>query len=354
MPNSRLQTGPVGGEAVEECPSDELLFRYFEGLASAKERRAVEKHLNACDTCFSVVASVATDSPGLPTEAELLEFEKAVPLHPEAQLAKIRRYLAAHGSAPEVDRGADTSTQSVVGRANEFLGGLLGRLKGFVFPVLQPGFARVVYAVLALFVVTGGSYWGVFFYRTSYRVIRAERLMKENYTVYIAEDPRLSGDYAPSGVGERMSGARPSEKDRPYLTQAMTLTEKAIANGYESSKAKQLLAQIYIIQGQYAQADTILQQLAQESPPAASVFNDLGVLNCGKKNWETAARYFETAIQADPKINEARYNLALAKAEMGATAEAIAILNEYINLETIEGWKSAALRYKSKLQQGED
>jgi Tfp pilus assembly protein PilF len=192
----------------------------------------------------------------------------------------------------------------------------------------------------------GTAYWGVTFYRTGYQVIRAERLMKENFTVYMSEEPRLSGDYAPSGVGEMMSGGRSTQSDRPFLTQAMLFIQRALSNGDKSSKTKQLLAQILILKGQLTSADSILQYLSQESPSAASVFNDLGVLSFTMGKWEDAALSFEKAIYRDSLMTEARYNLALTRVKMKRTTEAVAVLNEYTNQE----WKGAALRLRGRLQ----
>ena len=171
--------------------------------------------------------------------------------------------------------------------------------------------------------------------------------MEKNYKVSVPDrEPRLSGNYDPTVLGTQMG---PAEKKRPYLDEPFKLAEDAIAHGYKGAPGKQLLAQLYILNEEYAQADSLLQQLKYESVTLAVTLNDLGVLHFNKKDWKTAAHFFTAAIAADSTTNEARYNLALAKIEMGETAGVIAILDDYVRFETVNGWKDAARKLKNNL-----
>ena len=330
-----------GGAVPEDCLSDDLLLSYFEGMLAEEGTLAVQRHLNTCPACFQVMASLVKNSATPLSEAEKEEADRLITLTPEEQVAKILSYVkeAPLPSSPSLSvRTLEACTRSI--RA----------LSDLVFPHDQSRPLRPVYALAAVFALSLSTFWGVRFYKTTYKIILAERLLQENFQIYMAETPRLSGSYAPTGVSVPMAANRP---DRPYLVSASELAEEAIANGSTSPKARQILSQIYIIQGEYNQADSIFRLVNPEAAGSATIMNDMGVLHFEKKEWQTSVDYFSAALQADPKLKEAQYNLALTKAAMGATQEAISLLHDYIASENVEGWRNAALRYKHKLEKGE-
>jgi tetratricopeptide (TPR) repeat protein len=96
------------------------------------------------------------------------------------------------------------------------------------------------------------------------------------------------------------------------------------------------------MQGAFSQADSVLRQIPAASLQQASLLNDQGVVHFAMNDLAAAARDFEAAINADPKLVEARYNLALTKAKMGLAAEALAVFNEYLALETRPQWRDIA------------
>jgi tetratricopeptide (TPR) repeat protein len=348
MPGERLPTEYRGREEAGECVSDELLFRYLDDAATPEEARVVQKHLLECKTCFDVVAALAKDSLHAPNEAEWVEFEKTVKPNPEKQIAGIMsrvndlfqpssRKVSERTEEPFVYKWAVLPMQSMGERLRRW----------FEVPKLAPRYAL---ALAVLLVVIAGTYWGMRFYKTTYRIAQAERLLRENYKVYMADTPRLSGGYESKAIGILMADSESVAAESFYLHQVSALVKAAIASGAESAKAKQLLAQILIIKKNTPRPIRSLNNFNQVTKSAA-VLNDLGVLYFGQEVWETAAQYFGAAMQADSQFVEARYNLALTKAKLGATDEAISILQDYINLETDEGWRNAAMVFRNKLEQ---
>ncbi len=348
MPGERLPTDLRGREGAGECISDDLLFRYLDGVATQKEARVVQKHLLECRTCFDVVAAVTKDSLHAPNEAEWVEFEKTVKPSPEKQIAGIMsrvnelfppssRRVREGTEEPIVNKSATSPTRNMWKRLWLW----------FEAPKLAPRYAL---ALATLVVVIAGAYWGIRFYKTTYRIAQAERLLRENYKVYMADTPRLAGGYESKGIGILMADSESVAVESSYLNQVSTLVKAAIASGAESVNAKQLLAQVLIIKKSYAQADSLLEQLRPEAMNSAAGLNDLGVLRFEEGRWENAAQYFESAIAIDSQFVEAWYNLALVKARIGATTEAIAVLNEYLKLETDAGWRSAALATRDNLE----
>jgi len=136
----------------------------------------------------------------------------------------------------------------------------------------------------------------------------------------------------------------------PYLTQAFDFTKQAIKNGSKSYRAKQLQAQILIIQNEYAKADSVFNQIEDKARNSATVLNDLGVLKFSQEDWQVAAQYFESAMDIDPNFREAYYNLALAQNKLGKTKEAIVTLKEYLKFPNEVEWKNAALSFLNELK----
>ncbi|MDZ7288921.1 MAG: tetratricopeptide repeat protein [candidate division KSB1 bacterium] len=346
MPGERLPMADRGREGAQTCISDDLLFRYLDGVATPDEVRAVQKHLSECKFCFNLVAAVAKDSLHHPNEAEWREFEKTVPLNPEKQVAGILSHV--HELFPADSRSLSEATEKTVTYkpvASPLMSIWESLRKWFETPKLAPRYALAFVVLLA---VIAGSFWGIRFYQTSYRLEQAKRLLRDNYRVYMADAPRLSGGYESTGISTLMAAGESPATQVTYLDRATALVKTA---GVQSVEAQQLLAQILIIKNNYAQADSLLKHIQPEATKSATILNDLGVLYFAQGSWDTAAHYFEAAITTDPQFPEARYNLALAKARLGATLDAIAILNQYLDLEANEGWRNAAMAFRDKLLQ---
>ena len=143
------------------------------------------------------------------------------------------------------------------------------------------------------------------------------------------------------------------DEDTPpsFLSQAFDLTEQAIENGSKSVEAKQLQAQIFIIQKEYNKADSVFNLIADRDRHLAAVLNDLGVLKYKKEEWQEATEYFEATIQVNSDFTEAYYNLALAQNKLGKKQEAISTLDEYLKFNNDVEWKNAALSFLNELKE---
>jgi len=333
MPNDMLQNSLAADSPSTDCISDVLLLKYIEGDATAQEAAAVQQHLNECALCFQVVATMRRNEGVTFTAMEELEVAKLLRLSPQAQVTKILEYakeLNPH-AAPEEDAEDETTESRTFAveaahrqRRSPFLGWLQTPF------VWRPAFA----ALLVLFAFGGRLGWQYF--RTDYKIAQAAELLQKEHTVFY-KYARLSGGYNLSVLDKLMG----PEEEENYSARAEKLTTQAIKNGATSMAAKQQLAKIFLIEGKYERADSLLQELAPFANKSASLLNDLGVYHFQKQDWNSAAKYFTAAIAADPKFLEARYNLALANAETGAIEEAIRIMNEYLALETDDEWKAA-------------
>ena len=309
----------------KRCESEARLLRFIEGTTSANETREIQAHLNECEHCAYIVGA-AYDYEAHPiTEAELQEARKLVMRTPEEEAERLL------GPSPKLDEVIDeapTPSSSLLERLRAFLPEVR-----FARPIVWgPAFS------VALVILTLGGRWGWRYAQTDYKIGLAAKLLKQEYTVFI-KDARLSGGYGSSGISELMG---PEEEEEKYSARAAKLATQAIQNGAESVQAKQLLAQSFFIEKKYERVDSLIRELTPMASSSAALLNDLGVYHFQKDDWAEAEKYFSAAIARDAKFLEARYNLALTKAEVGAREEAVRIMQEYLALETDENWRIAA------------
>jgi tetratricopeptide (TPR) repeat protein len=74
--------------------------------------------------------------------------------------------------------------------------------------------------------------------------------------------------------------------------------------------------------GEYDRASDLLRQAAEEAPGYANIFHMLGLIACQRNAPEKAVALFRRALHLNPKYREARVNLAITLAEMGAYDQA--------------------------------
>ncbi|MGH7491364.1 MAG: tetratricopeptide repeat protein [bacterium] len=326
----------TGSSRSGDHPAETELLQYLEGNLTADNRSRIEKHLEACTLCFHVILSVRANEAHPFTEEELKEAQDLASWTPEQHLTAI---LALEKKRSERNRGHIESSHAerLPNRALR-----LSPMTGIKLPAYWRPLAAAAIIIFAL----AASFWGVRYYQTDYQIARAERLLQEQHRVFI-KDARLSGGYGSSGIGELMG----AEDEKKYLQQSRVHLEKALMHGEQSPRARQLLAQIFIIEKEYTRADSVLRTLEPSNKNSPELLNDLGVYYFQQQDWITAEKYFSEAINVDPKLPEARYNLALVKMQVNAKDEANAILNEYLQIEKDENWKNAAKELQKKSRQ---
>jgi tetratricopeptide (TPR) repeat protein len=297
------------------------------------------------------MAALARNAHTPASEAEKLEIARLRKLAPQEQVSKILDYVAMTypppGSILNESAREALDDSSMLHIEKRFWQDLWQRI---VSPRLLP---RYAFAVAMLLILVAGSFWGIRYYQNTHALAAVESELRANYRTYVnlrdyaASAPRLSGGYDHQPIMP-MGG---EEEGASYLENARQRLEAVLARDANSVKAKHLLAQIFIVQEAYTQADSILRDIPPASLQEAGLLNDQGALYLAMGNLPAAAQNFTAALQADPKLVEARYNLALAKAKMGLTAEARALLDEYIELEKNAGWRHAAASILEQLQE---
>ena len=327
----------------------ETITKIYENSISGQEAANFINHVESCSLCFNFVAMTVEESLS-PVPERVLEELKA---YSDISLAE----MVLKESPPE-----PTIFQKILSRIKKSLdkikeGGFVpipeprpvpGSIKGpWVRKLENILVPQLVYALGLLIAVGGGGFGGYRYYVTTHRINQARELLVENHRHYMADTPRLSGGYRSTGIGMLMDEDAPPS----FLTQAFDLTEQAIENGSKSVEAKQLQAQIFIIQKEYNKADSVFNLIADRDRHLAAVLNDLGVLKYKKEEWQEATEYFEATIQVNSDFTEAYYNLALAQNKLGKKQEAISTLDEYLKFKNDIEWKNAALSFLNKLRE---
>lgn len=319
----RFKASAADDSSEENCMSDALLLQFIEGATSAEETNRIQAHLNECAVCAHIVGAVYYNKTHPFTAEEQREARELIKSTPEEQAAMLLRDFeqaeSANGVARRTVRGAQTERFRL---SFDWLPRL---------PLWQPAFAALL-VLLAL-----GGRWTYRYVQTDYKVEQAANLLKQEHRAFY-KHARLSGGYGSSGISELMG----EEEKEEYSVRAEKLAAEAIKNGAESLKAKQLLAQSLFIEKKYDRLDSLLREIAPLAENSAVLLNDLGVYYFQKQAWKNAEKYFSAAMARDPKFLEARYNLAVTKAESGAREEAVKLMQEYLALETDENWKIAA------------
>lgn len=334
-----LGKSPNKKEALGECFSDEQLYRYLEKLLPKAESQAVQAHLDSCSACFDNMVTLIRNAHTPASEAEKLEITSLGKFAPQEQVAKILDYVEAEcppqGSTVNGNARKALDDSSMLHIEKSFWQDLWKRI---VSPRLLP---RYAFAVAMLLILAAGSFVGIRYYQNTYPLMQVERNLRSHYQAYVniqnyAESmPRLSGGYA------HQPFVLMSEDSASYLEQARRQLNTILAKDEKSIRAQHLIAKTFVMQGAYAQADSVWRQIPVTALQDASVLNDRGVLHVLMGNLSAAVQDFTAASKANPKLAEAKYNLALTKAKMGATAEVTALLQEYLQLETDNGWRQA-------------
>lgn len=312
MPREEIKVNRPKGA----CLSDDLLYRHLEKMTTPEEEARIELHLNSCHQCFTDVIAL-TDILQTPiSETERLEIAQSRQVSPEEQVKRILDFIP----EPATNRPASIPPEKAVQ----------------ILIVLWHWYRRHAISVMASLLLGIGIFASILYFRGNQNaaaLARVENELKTHHKTYVNLNffdksmPRLSGDY---------------EHDPTFRMESDTVLlrlQKSLQFHQQSTKAKQLLAQTFIMEGAYLQADSMLRQIPIATLKDASLFNDQGVCYLALDNLPAAEQAFREALIVDSNFKAARYNLALTKARMGATTEAVAELRQYYAIEKDEGWR---------------
>lgn len=316
------------------CISDELLYRYLDTTVTESEAAAIETHLYCCSACFNDMAAIVKNLLSPITDFERNEINKLRTITPDEQVTRILERFG-----PMVEKSLRDKKVKITATIKE-------RVKEFFEKWLYTRYIwrpAIVFSVI--FIIMAGIFAGVRYYNIGYQIYQAEKLLLNKHRIYI-ENPRLSGGYGATGIGMLMGR---EDDELSYVEKTKSKLNKAIEKGSKSIKAKQLLAQTFIIEKQNADADSIFKTIGAKINTSASLLNDRGVLYFQEGDWVQAEYNFQAALEIDKDFLEAYYNLAIAKRKLGELNEAMLMFKQYIEHEPVENWRNAAQHMISEI-----
>jgi len=350
-----LETGKAG-KHFEECETcREFLALLRRIRAAAGESVSATPTASADMPDVLVAAYDGSLAPGAAAgffaalEQSQSQFEDAFEMVAESfqpipdDLARELRAYPATALADRVLKMAPPlKAESLFSRVKNFFANLRAAMAPEWRPV--PKFAGAV--AVALFLLLG--YGGQRYYVTTYRINRGGEVLVRNIPIFF-ERPRPAGGYRSSGIEMLMAGEEDGTK--AALAKAERMVRSAMRHGARSLRARQVLAQIFLFEGQYARADSVLTALPARDRNSAEIQNDLGVIKYRQQKLEEATAHFRRAIARDPDFKEAYFNLALAYEQLGQKQKALEEIERYLDMESSQDWRRAAESLKSRLQE---
>src|SRR5262249_22750972 len=149
------------------------------------------------------------------------------------------------------------------------------------------------------------------------------------------DDLRLSGKF--SWVGRERGGAQ-SRDARDQVDEAKKALTHAWALRPEDPQTNHALGRFYLATKQWDQAESYLKKALQRGPKSADMLNDYGFLAYKQHRLSEAARYFDLAMEQDPKFPQPVFNAAWLHIEQKNLKAARELVDRYQALEPDSLW----------------
>lgn len=308
------------------CISDELIYRYLEGMATENETKMIERHVNSCQNCFSYIASIVKDSLSPATAREKLEVTKLRLIKPEQQINKIMSI---------VEKKCHPTTEH---KSKKFIFILnwLEKIKLLFkqnFLVNKKLRYAVGFACVLIFTILVGfpqyKIW-----QSNSLTMKGVTLLIREYTITSGEEPRPVGgfDYSLFGITRGRDELKAFEPVKIMLEEATHLNNTNL-------KAHQYLGTYFlVVEKDWEKANDHYQIVYSQDSTNSSILNDLGIISLYRGNYEAAIKKFVTALNYNPELKEAQYNLVIAYLRQGNSIKAEQEWKKYTELDTTSDW----------------
>ena len=304
----------------ENCVSDDLLCRYVEGEVTKAESRLVQKHLNSCSTCLKVMASLIR-TPSLPlTQTEEREIDEIIEFNPEKQVAKILSIVEKECPGNNID----------------FFYKLWESIRGFILFLfgsqrrLAIGFA----CIILMTIILG---------RPQYKVWRSNVFAKKGMSNFVTEYAFYSRDELRPVGGFEYDEFAGSKRRKIYKQTKSKLTllqfQKALRFNSNNLSAHHYMGTHYLlIDKNYDEARNHYMIVLSQDSTNASILNDLGIVDLYQGYDDEAEEKFSLALQYDPHLLEAQYNLAELYERQQKIEQAKEEWEKYLTLDSTSIW----------------
>jgi len=147
-------------------------------------------------------------------------------------------------------------------------------------------------------------------------------------------------------AGSRLAGMPYRDSAAVKSSQLSQLDLLPLATNGTSPSQRRLLSLLHIFDGQWRNAEHLLNKLAIELPGDAAIQNDLGVVQMAlaasePRAWLKAVQQFKLASAAQPDLPEPKFNLILVYRRLGLHRLEAATTEEYRKIEPVSPWHAA-------------
>ena len=310
----------------QKCITDSELYDYLEGRFTNKKARAAEAHLNSCYTCYENFVSLVHNSRTEPTPDEARAIAAMRNITAEQQIEKIiamvqDEFPQKPKRAPQLTLIVETWWKKIKLIFEEsFFADKRWRL--------ATAFACVL-LVIGLFGYPQYRMW-----RSDVLTGKAISFFTQEYFITKVDSPRPVGGFRFDAIGD----LRSLDELKKTLPIKKNLV-RALKLNPDNALTHQRLGTYYLlIENDMEQANHHYQIAYRIDPTNAAILNDLGVLALYQKNDDRAISCFLEALQSNPKLREAQYNLAIAYSRTGKISEAKQELEKYQALDPAVSW----------------
>lgn len=331
-----------GNNVKDQVPegNDHLTYQEiadcFAGNLAAEQLRRIRRHCIQCVDCRERLTLVM----------ESLQPDDQIDHSPEfARLLKSGELAAEKALRPQHTAG-ETASQKKPAIWSSITDWFLTR-------------RRIAVTVIAA-VVLAAPVW--FLWRRNQPVERAMASLRNVWMVNRPIEPRVTGDF-PHLPFDRARGANlqaPANKEpinRDQLMAAEAELKREVADK-GSASSRHALARLYLLKSEFDDAEEQLKQvLKEESRNAtahvdlAAVYYEKGVQGRSVTTLSEAAKECQQAIEIDPKLPEAWFNLALIHERMTLMTEAQKDWERYLEIDSTSQWAEEARARLQKLRQ---
>lgn len=321
----------------EKCLSNDLLYKYLEGLLSASYAALVERHLCTCAICLSELASLIRNSQSPMNAAEQMELADIRNISRQEQ---VNRIVAAIGQ-----QAGEELPQAAT--AHGMMANLRERFERLWKAETQPGrwrrFSLAFAAAAVLLLLLGLPQFRN--WQSNLLVQRAMTNFVAAYSYVDQDQPRSIGGFQYSIIGATRAPA--SENS---LKDVRGSLEKALQRHPRNAAALQSLGTYFLLVDNNLKEAAHYYQLAYaQDSTNALIMSDLGVLAFRQQDYTAALERFQAALKYQPQLREAQYNLALAYEKLGQKQRASIEWEKYRHLDPWQSWTDIAEKHIERL-----
>lgn len=317
----------------QEHISDQTLEFFFHGTLSASEVEDVHRHLIECPGCFQEFSRIYAN-----VHSEITREEEAILRDVDNVLIADRLGPYKKQFLPSVDE-LPSHAIGKVARFKDFVNALLPN------PRLRWAVIGVVFCMLLILPVQFGI--------KHYGIVRTIETAEQELAGLLSDYRIVAGQLRPAGGFERgmISDTRGSEtRETDILTPSI---RHALDLRPENARLNHQVGTLYFFQGEIDKAEDYYLKALVLDENNAKIYNDLALIDVERDQYEQALKHLQQALELQPTLLEARYNLAVVRELTNDKANAIKAWKKYLEFDPNPGseWHKIATARLQKLTQ---